>query len=157
MDTNSESTLPDLTHLTAEVLTSYLSNNQVAVRQIPELMESIYLALAGLGEAPVVIEEKPIPAVSIKKSITPDYLVSLEDGRHFKSLKRHLAGRGMTPAEYREKWDLPRDYPMVAASYAQKRSELAKALGLGQQRRKSPVDAEPAASAPAKRGRKKAA
>ena len=82
-------------------------------------------------------EAKPTPAVSIRKSITPDYLISLEDGKQYKSLKRHLTKLGLTPEAYREKWDLPRDYPMVAANYAAKRSELAKSIGLGQMRSKA--------------------
>ena len=92
-----------------------------------------------------------MPLMPIKKTVTPDYLVSLEDGRHYKSLKRHLAGKGLTPEGYREKWGLPRDYPMVAPSYAAKRSELARNSGLGRKR------AEAAEPAPAKRGRRKAA
>ena len=97
----------------------------------------------------------------IKKTITPDHLISLEDGRRYKSLKRHLAGRGLTPAQYREKWGMPKDYPMVAPNYAKQRSDLAKALGLGQQRRRKEVEAAPPpapveAPAPKKRGRPRA-
>ncbi len=108
-------------------------------------------------------EAKPTPAVSVKKSITPDYIISLEDGKPYKSMKRHLGTLGLTPEAYREKWGLPRDYPMVAPNYAAKRSEMAKSMGLGQQRSKA---AQPKAAvhesvktapakAPAKRGRKK--
>ena len=93
-------------------------------------------------------EEKPTPAANPKKSITPDYLISLEDGRHYKSLKRHLAGRGLTPEEYRKKWALSHDYPMVAPNYAKQRSELARSIGLGQQRRKA---AQAKAAAPAEK------
>jgi predicted transcriptional regulator len=85
----------------------------------------------GVLEAPPIEEEKPKPAVPIKKSITPDYLISLEDGRRYKSLKRHLGGRGLTPDQYREKWGLASDYPMVAPNYAKQRSDLAKSMGLG--------------------------
>jgi len=94
------------------------------------MIRSIYDTVSRLKEPRASQDEKPIPAVPIKKAVTPDYIVSLEDGRHFKSLKRHLSGMGMTPAEYRAKWELPKDYPMVAPNYAAKRSELAKALGL---------------------------
>jgi predicted transcriptional regulator len=87
--------------------------------------------------------ERPVPAVPIKKSISHDYIISLEDGRRYKSLKRHLSGRGLTPEQYREKWGLPVDYPMVAPSYAQQRSELAKSMGLGRKRQQEEV-AEPA-------------
>lgn len=94
------------------------------------------LAFATGGEQPAAAPvEPPVPAVPIKKSVTPDYLISLEDGKRYKSLKRHLGGRGLTPQQYRQKWGLPEDYPMVAANYAARRSELAKASGLGQRRK----------------------
>jgi predicted transcriptional regulator len=109
--------------------------------------------MSGLGTPSTSESDKPVPAVVIKKSVTPGYIVGLEDGRHFKSLKRHLSGKGMTPADYRAKWGLPKDYPMVAPNYAAQRSELAKALGLGQQRRKR-AEMVAADTAPkAKRGR----
>jgi predicted transcriptional regulator len=153
MNDNDASANQSLAELTADMVSAYVSNNSLTASDLPALIQSVYSALGGLtapSAAPAV--EKPIPAVPIKKSVTPDYIVSLEDGRQFKSLKRHLSGRGMTPADYREKWGLPKDYPMVAANYAAKRSELAKALGLGQQRRKT-VEVAPKA----KRGRTKAA
>jgi predicted transcriptional regulator len=122
--------------LTADIVSAYVSNNSVHLSDLPTLIESVYTSLSGTGASFSPEMEKPVPAVPIKKSVTPDYIVSLEDGRHFKSLKRHLGGKGMTPAEYRTKWGLPKEYPMVAPNYAAQRSELAKALGLGQQRRK---------------------
>jgi predicted transcriptional regulator len=100
--------------------------------------------------APAPEAEKPVPAVAIKKSVTPDYIISLEDGRQYKSLKRHLSGRGLTPAEYRTKWGLPHDYPMVAPNYAAQRSEMAKAIGLGRKRVEPVVEVKT-------RGRRKAA
>jgi predicted transcriptional regulator len=125
-----------LAELTTEMVAAYVSKNSVGSSELPALIHSVYASLLGLSapaDAPI---EKPVPAVPIKKSVTPDFIISLEDGRQFKSLKRHLSGRGMTPADYKAKWGLPSDYPMVAANYAAKRSELAKSLGLGQQRRK---------------------
>ena len=131
------------TELTAEIVSAFVANNAVAIGDLAKLIDSVHVALTTLGnakaEAPA---EKPVPPVSIKKSITPDYLVSLEDGRHYKSLKRHLSGRGLTPEQYRTKWGLPADYPMVAPSYAKQRSELAKALGLGRPRAKQPAPAQ---------------
>lgn len=105
---------------------------------MPDLISTIHAALAGMGgesEGPADIA-KLIPPVSIKKSVTDDYLISLEDGKQYQSLKRHLSRRGLTPAEYRAKWGLPYDYPMVAPAYTRKRSELAKSIGLGSLRRK---------------------
>ncbi|MBV9077234.1 MAG: MucR family transcriptional regulator [Methylobacteriaceae bacterium] len=130
--------------LTADVVAAYLTHNAVQKNEIPALIASVHASLSGLGAArPAAESEKPVPAVPIKKSVHPDYLVSLEDGRRYKSLKRHLSGRGLTPEQYREKWGLSHDYPMVAPSYAKQRSELAKSMGLGRRR------AEPA-PAPAK-------
>ena len=110
------------------------------------------MAKVATGEAEKPTEA-PVPPVSIKKSVTPDFLISLEDGRRYKSLKRHLKGRGLSPEQYREKWGLPRDYPMVAPNYAKQRSELAKASGLGQLRRgrRSAEEPQTAAEAPTKR------
>ena len=112
--------------------------NHVRAAELPDLISTIHASLSGMGKAPEAAPEpaKLVPPVSIKKSLTDDYLVSLEDGKQYRSLKRHLAGRGLTPAEYRAKWDLPHDYPMVAPAYARKRSELAKAAGLGAMRKK---------------------
>ncbi len=131
--------------LVAEIVAAFVSHNSLPVAELPGLIASVDTALRGLaGRAPTAAEtEKPTPAVPIKKSITPEYLICLDDGMQFKSLKRHLATLGMTPDEYRAKWGLPGDYPMVAANYAAQRSDLAKSMGLGQTRK-----------ATAKRGRK---
>src|SRR6195952_2577576 len=136
--------------LTADLAAAYLSNNQVQPASLPDLIASVHSALSTLGEPKVTEAEKPVPPVSIKKSVTPDYLISLEDGKRYKSLKRHLSGRGLTAAEYRTKWGLPQDYPMVAPNYAAQRSELAKSMGLGRKR------AEPAPEVKASRRRKAA-
>ncbi len=141
--------------LTAGLVAAYLANNTVRPGDIAELISSVHLALAGLGAAPAKADAvKPVPAVSIKKSVTPDYLISLEDGKRYKSLKRHLSGHGLTPAEYRAKWQLASDYPMVAPNSTKARSEMAKARGFG---RKAAVAEGPASPEPKKRGRKKAA
>ncbi|EHK53964.1 MucR family transcriptional regulator [Allomesorhizobium alhagi] len=121
------------TELIADIVSAYVSNNPVPVSALPDLIASVAASLGGLveGEAPALAEPQ-MPAVPIKKSVRPDYIVSLEDGRKFKSLKRHLrTSYGMTPDEYRAKWNLPSDYPMVAPNYSKTRSDLAKSLGLG--------------------------
>ena len=125
--------------LTAEIVSAYVGNNTTAASEIPGLIAQIHAALlrvanGGSGE----LQAEPArPAVSVKKSMTPDYLVCLEDGKRFKSLKRHLRSQyNMSPEQYREKWGLPVDYPMVAPNYAVARSQLAKKMGLGQQRRR---------------------
>jgi predicted transcriptional regulator len=124
--------------LTAKIVSAYVSNNATTATDIPALIAQVHQALlrvANGGEA-AVPPEPARPAVSVKKSMTPDYLVCLEDGKRFKSLKRHLRSRyNMTPEQYREKWGLPEDYPMVAPNYATARSQLARKMGLGQQRR----------------------
>src|SRR5215218_7278469 len=124
--------------LAADIVSAYVSNNSIPSSDLPALIGDVHLALVrvagGTVEVPV---EAPKPAVPVKKSVTPDYIICLEDGKKFKSLKRHLRTQyGMTPEQYREKWGLPADYPMVAPNYAKARSELAKEMGLGQQRRK---------------------
>ncbi len=124
--------------LTANIVSAYLSNNPTPASEIPGLINQIHAALVrvstGRSETPA---EPAKPAVSVKKSMTPDYLVCLEDGKRFKSLKRHLRSQyNMTPEQYREKWGLPPDYPMVAPNYAVARSQLAKKMGLGQQRKR---------------------
>jgi predicted transcriptional regulator len=127
-----------LIELTADIVSAYVSNNAVPVNDLSSLIGDIYKALEDTSK-PVAEEvvEAPKPAVSVKKSITPDYIICLEDGKKFKSLKRHLRTHyNLSPEEYREKWALPADYPMVAPSYAEARSNLAKKMGLGQQRRK---------------------
>jgi predicted transcriptional regulator len=137
MDKMDSQTSPNLVGLTADVVAAYVMHNSVQKGDIPALIASVHSSLSSLGQPqPAAEAERPTPAVSIKKSIGQDYLISLEDGRRYKSLKRHLSGRGLTPEQYREKWGLPMDYPMVAPSYAKQRSELAKSMGLGRQRRK---------------------
>ena len=152
-----------LAELTSEIVAAYVANNSVRPTDMPELIASIHGTLSLLGKVPTpsAEAEPPKPAVPIKKSITEDYIISLEDGRKLKSMKRYLGGIGMTPDEYRAKWGLPKDYPMVAPAYAKQRSSLAKSLGLG--RRAAAVDVEPEVApkpepdAPKKRSRAKAA
>jgi len=118
--------------LTSDIVAAHLSNNNVGVDEVPSLITSIYTALAGLGQAVVEPEKVREPAVSIRSSIKPDYIVCLEDGKKLKMLKRHLMTHySLTPDQYRERWNLPSDYPMVAPNYAEKRRELAKKIGLG--------------------------
>ncbi|MEM6266376.1 MAG: MucR family transcriptional regulator [Pseudomonadota bacterium] len=118
--------------LTSDIVAAHVSNNDVAVDDVPELITSVYGALSGLGEAPIEEEVPPEPAVSIRASIKPDYLVCLEDGKKLKMLKRYLrTNYDMSPEEYRARWNLPADYPMVAPNYAEKRRDLAKKIGLG--------------------------
>jgi predicted transcriptional regulator len=124
--------------LAADIVSAYVSNNSVPSSDLASLIGDVHMALVRVGggavEAPA---EAPKPAVPVKKSVTPDYIICLEDGKKFKSLKRHLRTQySMTPEQYREKWALPADYPMVAPNYAKARSDLAKEMGLGQQRRK---------------------
>ncbi len=145
--TDSAEALPPHIETTAEIVAAYVSRNSVPMAELPNLIRSIHASLASLGAPPAA--ETPaaplVPAVPIRKSVTDEYIVSLEDGRKFKSLKRYLAtSHGMTPAEYRAKWGLPPDYPMVAPAYAAKRSALAKTIGLG---RKAAEVAEPAPTA----------
>lgn len=118
---------------TVEIVSSYVSNNTVLLGDLPRLIEETYAALEAQGSAGEPADpEKPRPAVPIKKSIQPDYIVCLEDGKQLKMLKRHLkTAYNMTPEEYRERWNLPSDYPMVAPNYARRRSQLAKQIGLG--------------------------
>lgn len=134
--------------LTAEIVCSYVSNNPVPVSELPSLIASVHASLKSLSSNPAEpIVEPKTPAVNPKKSVLNDYIICLEDGKKFKSLKRHLSTHyNLTPDEYRAKWNLPRDYPMVAPSYAAARSELAKKTGLG---RKNAAAAEPK-----KRGRR---
>lgn len=124
--------------LTANIVSAYLSNNPTPAAEIPGLINQIHAALVRVSSGRSEMPSEAIkPAVSIKKSISPDYIVCLEDGKRFKSLKRHLRTQyNMTPEQYRDKWGLPADYPMVAPNYAVARSKLAKEMGLGQQRRR---------------------
>jgi predicted transcriptional regulator len=125
---------PRLIEMTVEIVSAYVSGNELNASELPSLIETVFGALAktdGSEVAPAVVKEQ-IPAVSPKKSIFPDYLICLEDGKHFKSLKRHLrSSYNLTPEEYRAKWGLSSDYPMVAPNYAASRSQLAKKIGLG--------------------------
>jgi predicted transcriptional regulator len=124
--------------LTASIVSAYVSNNSVPTQDLPALINQVHSALTRVSTGQGDLPSEPLrPAVSVKRSITPDHIVCLEDGKKFKSLKRHLRTQyGMTPEQYREKWSLPPDYPMVAPNYAAARSQLAKQMGLGQQRRR---------------------
>jgi predicted transcriptional regulator len=124
--------------LTADIVSAYVSNNTVAAGEISGLINQVHQALVRVGGGQQEISSEPLkPAIAVKRSITPDHIVCLEDGKKFKSLKRHLRTQySMTPEQYREKWGLPADYPMVAPNYAAARSQLAKQMGLGQQRRR---------------------
>lgn len=124
--------------LTADVVAAHVSNNSVAVSDLPILIQNVHSALSGLSAHPVTPEVKLEPAVSIRASIKPDYIVCLEDGKKLKMLKRHLMTHyQMTPDDYRAKWHLPADYPMVAPNYAEQRRTLAKKIGLGTKRRRT--------------------
>ena len=121
----------DLLGLTTEIVAAHVANNSVAVADLPHLIQEVYRTLASVGSVPAV-PERPQPAVNVKKSVTPDYIICLEDGKKLKMLKRHLmTAYGLSPDEYRAKWGLPLDYPMVAPAYGAARSEMAKAIGLG--------------------------
>lgn len=132
----------DLLALTTEIVAAHLGNNSVPSPEIPAIIERVYKTLAGLGadpQTPVQSTERPQPAVPIRKSVMPDYLVCLEDGKKLKMLKRHLkTAYGMTPEQYRDRWGLSADYPMVAPNYAKTRSKLAKDIGLGTGRTEKP-------------------
>ncbi len=146
-----------LRELVADVAAAYFSNTHVSPTDIPLVIQQIASSLTGVSvaetAAPVEVQEEPaapkLTPAQVRKSITPDALISFEDGKAYRTLKRHLSTRGLTPEEYRDKWGLPRDYPMVAATYSEARSAMAKSLGLG---RKPADDA-----APRRRGRAKSA
>ena len=122
----------DLLALTTEIVSSYVANNTMPASEIPDVIERVYKTLAGVKPDAVGALDRPQPAVPVKRSVTPDYIVCLEDGKKLKMLKRHLkTAYNMSPEEYRERWGLPNDYPMVAPNYAEKRSKLAKDIGLG--------------------------
>ena len=126
-----------LLSLTTEIVAAHVSNNTVALGELPTLIEQVYRSLTNVGVEPAPVEERPQPAVPIKKSVTPEYIVCLEDGKKLKMLKRHLkTAYNMTPEEYRDRWGLPADYPMVAPNYARQRSSLAKQIGLGTRARR---------------------
>jgi predicted transcriptional regulator len=127
----------DTLEMTAEVVAAFVANNSLPTGELPELIQTVHATLTKLNDGtqtPAAEEPTKAPAVSIRRSVTPEYLICLEDGKHFKSMKRHLAAHGLTPDQYRAKWKLPSDYPMVASNYAAKRSALAKKSGLGQVR-----------------------
>ncbi len=128
--------LNELLELTTEIVAAHVGNNDVAMGELPQLIQDVFKSLHAVGMAPAAAE-RPQPAVPIKKSIFPDFVVCLEDGKKLKMLKRHLkTAYNMTPDEYRERWGLPSDYPMVAPNYAKHRSNLAKKIGLGTKPRK---------------------
>ncbi|RYY18057.1 MAG: MucR family transcriptional regulator [Alphaproteobacteria bacterium] len=145
--------------LTANIVASHLSHNQVSAEALPSLIQSVYRSLSTVGEPTVELDVTPTPAVPVKKSVFPDFIVCLEDGKKLKMLKRHLqTSYGMTPADYRAKWRLPQDYPMVAPNYASTRSSLAKQIGLGRKAAETPAKSEPNAEVevtqlPARRAR----
>lgn len=149
--------------LATEIISAYVSRNSVPAGELPALIQSVHATLATVGNGPIAKSEPEpqVPAISVKKSVTPDYIICLEDGKKFKSLKRHLkTSFDMTPGEYRAKWKLPEDYPMVAPNYAASRSALAKTMGLGQKARVAAVASAPVAPPapvevpePARRGR----
>jgi len=121
----------ELLELTTEIVSAHVSNNTLPVNELPQLIQDVYRTLSSVGGV-AVTSERPQPAVPVKKSVTPEYIVCLEDGKKLKMLKRHVkTAYDMTPDEYRERWGLPRDYPMVAPNYAKHRSSLAKKIGLG--------------------------
>lgn len=135
----SDSGMPNYIELTADIVSAYLANNTVSSSDIPSLISDIHMALVKVsaGQDIPVVSEPAKPAVPVKKSITSDYIICLEDGKKFKSLKRHLrTAYNMSPEQYREKWGLSQDYPMVAPNYAEARSQLAKQMGLGQKRKR---------------------
>ncbi|WP_298196053.1 MucR family transcriptional regulator [Novosphingobium sp.] len=145
MDSPQSDLSETLITLTSDIVAAHVSNNSVSVGDLPTLISNVYNALSGLGQAAPVVETPPEPAVSIRSSVKPDHIVCLEDGKKLKMLKRHLMTHyNMTPEQYRARWNLPADYPMVAPDYAEKRRELAKKIGLGR---------KPGAKAP--RGRAK--
>ena len=128
---------PVTLEMAAEVVAAFVSNNPLPRGELLALIQTLHDTLAGLSagvETSIPREERKEPAVSIRRSVTPGFLICLEDGKHFKSLKRHLTAHGLTPEQYRAKWKLPSDYPMVAANYAASRSTMAKAIGFGQLR-----------------------
>jgi predicted transcriptional regulator len=132
-----QSNAHDLLALTTEIVAAHVSNNTVAVSDLPLLINQVYQSLSSIGAAQPIAADRPQPAVNPKKSVTPDYIVCLEDGKKLKMLKRHLkTAYNMSPEEYRDRWGLPADYPMVAPNYAKQRSRLAKEIGLGTRARK---------------------
>ncbi|HEX6604273.1 MAG TPA: MucR family transcriptional regulator [Sphingomicrobium sp.] len=124
--------------LTADIVAAHVSNNSVAVNDLPNLIQNVHAALTGISQTSSAPEPKPEPKVPIRSSIKPDYIVCLEDGKRLKMLKRHLMTHyGLTPDQYRQKWGLSADYPMVAPNYAEQRRTLAKSIGLGTKRKRT--------------------
>ena len=137
-----------LLELTADIVTAYVGKNSIPVSDLPDLISQTYATLGKLGKAPDPVPSVAlVPATSIRKSITPEYLICLDDGLKFKSLRRHLTTLGMTPDQYRRKWELPLDYPMIAPAYAERRSALAKSIGLGRKPKDAVAKPEPATKA----------
>jgi predicted transcriptional regulator len=144
---------PDLLAMTGEIVAAFVAANTLPAAELPGLIDTVFTTLSAVGQ-PAAAPKAQEPAVPIRRSVTPGYIVCLEDGKKLKMLKRHLRSTyGMTPEAYRAKWGLPHDYPMVAPDYAERRSEFAKSIGLG---RRKAAEPEPT-PAPAKRGRRKAA
>lgn len=143
----------EIINLTIDVVSAYVSHNPVPVAELPVLIADIHAAINGLRSTPQLeVQEKALPAVPARKSVTPDFLICLEDGKKFKSLKRHLATHhNLTPDEYRQKWNLPADYPMVSPSYSNERSVMAKTMGLGRKRTSSKESAKTVAPASRKK------
>jgi predicted transcriptional regulator len=142
MSEASDNSMPnndDLMRMTSDIVSSFVSNNPVTAENLPEVIRSVYRTVSGLsGTIEARIEDRPRPAVPVSKSVTSDYIICLEDGRKLKMLKRYLRARyDMSPEEYRRRWGLPADYPMVAPNYTERRSEFAKKIGLGKGVRKS--------------------
>jgi predicted transcriptional regulator len=132
-----DSSSSELPQLAAQIVAAYLSKNPLPIDELPRIIREVYSALSNVGGTELPVADRPQPAVPIKRSITPDYLICLEDGKKLKMLKRHLrTAFDMTPEEYRERWELPSDYPMVAPNYANQRSNLAKHIGLGTRARR---------------------
>ncbi|MEO0566535.1 MAG: MucR family transcriptional regulator [Pseudomonadota bacterium] len=128
----------DIIALTADIVSAHVAHNTVAVSDVPTLIETVHNALSSVGNPEPEEEPRPEPAVSIRRSVQPDHIVCLEDGKKLKMLKRHLRTRyNMSPEEYRDRWNLPADYPMVAPNYAEQRRKLAKDIGLGKGRPKT--------------------
>ena len=139
-----QGTADETRKLTVQIVAAHVAHNNVATNDLPALIGQVYSALSGLGKPIEPVQERPQPAVPIKKSITPDYIICLEDGKKLKMLKRHLkTAYDLTPDEYRERWGLPTDYPMVAPNYANQRSALAKTIGLGTRRPVTPLAPAP--------------
>jgi predicted transcriptional regulator len=144
-----ESNSQTIVEKTSEIVAAFVSNNETTTTELPALIQAVHRALSGISVAPPEPEPRKEPAISVRRSVTPDYLVCLEDGRKFKSLKRHLRTKyDMSPEDYRAKWGLPKDYPMVAPNYAAARSALAKNMGLGKGGRQPPK------AVPAPRGKR---